>query len=100
MHSSQCRAGANGNVADCSENSRMRVTIISHAYQNERYLNVLDAMAKLPGIELSLIHPTSYKGVKCHWKKRHSLLALPVPIIFGRRQGAFLYRPLALAEAL
>lgn len=78
----------------------MRVTVISHAYQDERYLKALDVMAKLPGIELSLIHPTAYKGTKYRWGKQHSLLALPVPVIFGQRQGAFLYRPFALVKAL
>ena len=78
----------------------MRITIVSHAYQDERYLKALDAMAKLPGIELSLIHPMAYQGVEYHWKAQHPVFDLPVPVVFGSRQGAFLYRPFALSKAL
>jgi len=87
-------------VAVGEEIREMRITVISHAYQDERYLKALDAMAKLPAIELSLIHPNAYQGVECCWEKPHSVLDLPVPVVFGARQGAFLYRPFALARAL
>jgi glycosyltransferase involved in cell wall biosynthesis len=78
----------------------MRVAIVSHAYQEERYLAALDTMARLPGVQVSLIHPRTYKGAAYRWKRSHSVQDLPVPVIFGSRQGAFLYRPFAFAEAL
>lgn len=78
----------------------MRITFVSHAYQDERYLTALDSMAKLPGIELSLIHPRVYRGVEYRWEARHPVLDFPVPVVFGSRQGAFLYHPFALVRAL
>lgn len=78
----------------------MKVAVISHAYQDERYLTALDGMAKMPDVTISLIHPETYKGKRFHWSEAHSISHVPVPVIFGGRQGAFLYRPRALGRAI
>ena len=51
----------------------MKLAVISHAYQEERYLSVLDSMGTIPGIELSLIHPRTYKGQDYVWMAQHAI---------------------------
>jgi len=78
----------------------MNLVVISHAYQNERYLSALEAIAKQPGFEVTLIHPEMYKGELCAWTTSPTAHSIPVPVRFGSRQGTFLYHPRALAKAL
>lgn len=78
----------------------MKIAIISHAYQDERYLAALDAMAELPEVEATLIHPEHYKGGAFRWSAPHSIANLGVPVVLASRQGTLLYRPRALAQAL
>jgi hypothetical protein len=78
----------------------MNLVVISHAYQNERYLSTLEAITKHPGCEVTLIHPDKYKGEMCAWTTSSGVHSVPVPVLFGSRQGTFLYHPRALAHAL
>ena len=78
----------------------MKIAVISHAYQDERYLTTLDAMARHPEIEITLIHPEIYRGERFRWNDSHPIAHIPVPVIFGSRQGTFLYRGGALEKAL
>ncbi len=78
----------------------MKVAVISHAYQEERYLKALEAMAQSPDVEITLIHPETYKGKQYRWNNSHSITDVAVPIVFGSRQGAFLYHLPKLAKAL
>lgn len=78
----------------------MKVTVISHAYQDERFLLTLESMAEFPEVEIALIHPKIYKGNEFHWNSRHSIHNIPLPVIFGSRQGTLLYHPWALEKAL
>jgi hypothetical protein len=78
----------------------MNLVVISHAYQNERYLSALEAIARQPGFEVTLIHPEMYKGEQCAWTTSPTVHSIPVQVRFGSRQGTFLYHPRALAKAL
>jgi len=78
----------------------MRVAIVSHAYQDERYLTTLDAMARYSAEEIMLIHPERYMGRRWNWHGLHSVAHIPVPVYLGSRQGGFFYRWRALAHAL
>ncbi len=78
----------------------MKITVISHAYQNERYLKVLEAMGKIDDVEITLIHPSRYKHETFKWSEPHTIKQIPVRVFFGSRQGAFLYSPADLARAL
>lgn len=78
----------------------MNVAVISHAYQDERYLSVLEAMAQIAGIKVTLIHPNRYKGRCFSWDHAHAIAEIAVPVFWGSRQGLFLYWPRALARAL
>jgi glycosyltransferase involved in cell wall biosynthesis len=57
-------------------------------------------MAELPGVELALITPDKYRG--CTFpegtfaRSPRSFAVFPVPILFGSRQGTFVYRTRAL----
>jgi glycosyltransferase involved in cell wall biosynthesis len=77
----------------------MKVAVISHAYQDERYLVTLESMAEFPEVEVALIHPRNYKGTNFHWNSPHSVHNISVPVIFGSRQGTILYHPWALETA-
>ena len=78
----------------------MRVTVISHAYQDDRYLTTWDAMTRFPGVEIALIYPRRYKGLQAKWHEVHPVEDLRVPVFLDSRQGAFVYRPQALQTAL
>jgi glycosyltransferase involved in cell wall biosynthesis len=78
----------------------MNLAVISHAYQDERYLSPLEAITKHSGLEVTLIHPEKYKGEMCAWTNSHAVHSIPVPVLFGSRQGTFLYHPRALAKAI
>jgi len=78
----------------------MNLFVISHAYQDERYLSTLEAMTKHSGMEVTLIHPNIYKGEGCSWTTSPTVHSISVPVLFGSRQGTFLYHPQALAKAL
>jgi glycosyltransferase involved in cell wall biosynthesis len=78
----------------------MKVAVISHAYQDERYLAVLDALAHDPDVEITLIHPRRYKRRCYRWNQSHPIVDVALPIVIGSHQGAFFYSPWALAKAL
>jgi glycosyltransferase involved in cell wall biosynthesis len=78
----------------------MRVAVISHAYQDQRYLATLEAMAHSADVQIALIHPARFKGITCCWKICGSVEDVLVSVVFGSRQGAFLYHPFALTAAL
>lgn len=78
----------------------MKLAVISHAYQDERYLATLDAMARSSSDQIAVMHPEVYKGMRYDWKNSHAVCDVPLPVVFGSRQGAFFYRPRALAAAL
>ena len=83
----------------------MRITIISHAYAEPAYSPVLESMVAYPGLELALITPDRYRGrfqaSPCQFETAVvGLRTYALPIVFGQRQGAFIYRPAALSRAL
>jgi glycosyltransferase involved in cell wall biosynthesis len=78
----------------------MRLAVISHAYQDERYLTTLDAMARSGGDEVALIHPVRYKKAAYRWNQPHAIYDVPLSIALGARQGTFFYHPPALANAI
>jgi glycosyltransferase involved in cell wall biosynthesis len=83
----------------------MRIALISHAYVEPGYSPVLESMVAHPELELGLITPDRYRGrfqaAACQFASSIvGLRAYALPIIFGQRQGAFIYRPAALSRAL
>jgi glycosyltransferase involved in cell wall biosynthesis len=83
----------------------MRIAIISHAYVEPGYSSVLESMVAYPGLELALITPERYRGrfqtSQCQFASTVvGLHTYALPIMFGQRQGAFIYRPAALSRAL
>jgi len=83
----------------------MRIAIISHAYVEPAYSPVLESMGAYPGLELALITPDRYRGrfqaSPCQFETAVvGLRTYALPIVFGQRQGAFIYRPAALSRAL
>ena len=83
----------------------MRVGIISHAYVEPGYPTVLSAMVAQPGLQLALITPDAYRGrfqgSPCQFTSTVvGLRTYALPIRFGQRQGAFLYGPTALSQAV
>jgi glycosyltransferase involved in cell wall biosynthesis len=83
----------------------MKVAIVSHAYVEPGYSPVLESMAACPGIQLALITPDKYRGrfqrsPGAFENQVHGLRTYALPIIFGKRQGAFLYGFKALSRAL
>src|SRR5579863_6600003 len=78
----------------------MKVAVISHAYQDERYLKVLETMTQSAHVQIVLIYPKRYKGMQCRWIESHSIEHVAVPIVFGSRQGAFFYDPSSLMRTL
>lgn len=78
----------------------MKITVISHAYQEDRYLATWDAIAAHRDVEVSLIRPERYHGQDVKRHAPHPCVDIPVPVIFGSRQGGFLYRPGELRIAL
>jgi glycosyltransferase involved in cell wall biosynthesis len=88
-----------------NERTRLRLCVISHAYvEQPGYLPSLWSMAELPGVELALITPDKYRG--CTFQEgvlahsTESFTVFPVPILFGDRQGTFVYRAAALNKVL
>lgn len=78
----------------------MNLVVISHAYQDERYLSTLESVARHPGIAVALIHPEKYLGQTCVRTVSSGVQDIPVSVFFGSRQGTLLYHPRALAKAL
>jgi len=83
----------------------MRIAVISHAYVEPGYSSVLGSMVAYPGVELGLITPDRYSGrfqaSPCQFENAVvGLRAYTLPIMFGQRQGAFIYSPTALSRAL
>jgi glycosyltransferase involved in cell wall biosynthesis len=78
----------------------MNLAVISHAYQDERYLSTLESITGHPGIVVTLIHPKKYMGEICIRTTSPTVRDIPVPVQFGSRQGTFLYHPRELAKAL
>ena len=78
----------------------MKLAVISHAYQEQRYRATLRRMAKEADVELCLIHPAIYKGATFAGNEAGPMKSIAVPVRFGSRQGAFLYHAAALSRAL
>jgi len=83
----------------------MRIAIISHAYVEPGYSSVLEPMVASSGLELALITPETYRGrfQAHHCQFASTVVGLRVyalPIVFGQRQGTFIYKPAALSRAL
>lgn len=83
----------------------MRLCVLSHAYVEASNLPILASIAAQPGIELALITPDRYMlhlqssdGTFSQTAQPYKIY--PVPIRFGRRQGAFLYHRKPLEQAL
>ena len=83
----------------------MRLCIISHAYLEEAYRHVLEALASYPGVELAWITPDRYKLALQNssgqlTKSSAIYKTFAVPIYLDGRQGTFLYNHAQLAEAV
>ena len=68
------------------------------------YLPVLTSIAAQPGVELALVTPETYRACRIDLPAFHmarpAFQTFPVPVRFGGRQGAFVYREAPLAHAL
>jgi glycosyltransferase involved in cell wall biosynthesis len=78
----------------------MKLVVLGHDYQNDRYIPNLEALAAHPNVEVTLICPERFKGQHCHWNAESRISRLPIKVRFGRRQGTYLYDPHALGNAL
>jgi glycosyltransferase involved in cell wall biosynthesis len=83
----------------------MKIAIVSHAYVEPGYSAVLESMVAHPEVELALITPDRYRGrfqaSPCQFESAVvGLRAYALPIMFGQRQGTFIYKPTALSRAL
>ena len=93
--------GARATGMACRERLQlMNLVVISHAYQDERYLSTLESVAGHPGITVTLIHPKKYMGETSVRTALSTIHDIPVSVFFGSRQGTFIYHPRALANAL
>ena len=78
----------------------MRVLLVSHAYQDGRYLSTLEAWCARENLDLTLVCPEVYQGQACENRPTAPFRQLALPISFGSRQGAFFYKQRALESAI
>jgi glycosyltransferase involved in cell wall biosynthesis len=78
----------------------MKLVVISHDYQDDRYTPNLEALAAHPNVDVTLICPERFKGRHCHWDAATKVSRLPIKVWFGSRQGTYLYDPRSLGDAL
>jgi glycosyltransferase involved in cell wall biosynthesis len=82
----------------------MKICLISHAYTEVGYRPILEALAKEPGVDLALFTPSQHtfgSGTPTIFggsSDRYRIYALPIH--WGSRQGAFIYRLGPLLKAL